>query len=236
MFMIPILFGLMVGFVAVAGAFRLGQRVVVAESLPTPVSTSAPPGATRVVVLLLNSEEEDVAGVWQWWSDVPGNSGKAACVLSTETRIAPSGRSVGEMMRLAMAAGDDSWVARNTQDFAGDCLLGQASEIDQVLFVSWLGMVKLVDALGGIELEGRTMDGAQVWEYLASADVAPAETQRRQSSVWLALKTTTKRARRPACDRILAAENLFRSIPSDQDPCRRFETLIRETPPYIAVP
>lgn len=235
-FMIPILVGLMVGFVVVAAAFHLGQRVVVAQSLPTPVPTPAPQGATRIVILLLNSEEDDIVGVWQWWSDMPDNPGKAACVLSAETRIAPSGRTVGEMMRLAMAAGDDAWVARNTRDFAGDCLLGQSGDVDQVLFVSRLGMIRLVDALGGIQLEGHTVDGVQAWDYLASVDVTPAQIQRRQQSVWIALKTAVKRAQRPACDQIPAAGDLFRSIPHDQDPCRRLETLIRKTPPYVTVP
>jgi hypothetical protein len=233
---LPVIFGLLIGFVVVVAAFHLGQGIVAAQSLPGPLLTSGPVGPTRFVVLLLDGAEEEIVGVWQWWSDLPGNPGKAACILSPATRSAPSGRTVGEMIRLAMAAGDDSWVARNTQDFAGDCLPGHASAGDQVIFVSQQGLIELVDALGGIQLEKRELDGIQTWNYLVPSGASPADIQRRHQAVWSALKTAARGTQQRACDRIAQAEDLFRSVPNREDSCSQLETLLLQTPPYIATP
>jgi hypothetical protein len=235
-FLFPIVIGLLIGFAAVVVVLRLGQHVVAAQSLPTLAPTSAPVGPTRVVVLLLDGSGKDIVGVWQWWSASAGATGKAACILSPGTRIAPSGRTVGEMMKLAMAAGDDAWVARNTRDFAGDCLLGQTSTTDEVIFVSKPGIVGLVDALGGIQVDKHEMDGVRVWDYLIASAAAPSEAKHRQQAVWAALKTATRRAQRSACDQLADPQNLFRSVPNSENPCRQLETLLAQTPSYIATP
>jgi hypothetical protein len=234
-FLVPIVLGLLIGFAAVAAALRLGQQVAIAESVPSSSPTSAPPASTRVVILLVGAGE-DIVGVWQWWSDPTEDTGKAACILSPETRIAPSGRTVAELMNLAMAAGDDAWVAKNTRDFASDCLLGQTSSADEVIFVSESGMIELVEALGGIQADMRQLDGLLAWSYLVSPGAAPNEVQRRQQAVWTALRIAAKRAPRPACDRIADAQELFRSVPDRENPCHQLETLLVQTPSYIATP
>lgn len=233
---LPVLLGLLIGFVIVVAGLQLGQRVVVAQSLPGPRPTVEPIGPTRLVVLLLDGADEEIVGVWQWWSELPGNPGQAACVLSPATQTAPSGRTVGEVIRLAMAAGDDSWVARNTRDFAGDCLMGQVSANDQVIFVSRQGMIELVDALGGIQLERRELDGVQTWDYLLPSDASPAEVQRRHQAIWSALTTAARGTPQQVCDRIADADELFRSVPNRDDPCRQLVTLLQQTPPVIATP
>jgi hypothetical protein len=235
-FMLPVVVGLLVGFVAVLAAFHIGQQAVTAESLTRSLPTRTPMGSTRVVILLLDGRGDDIIGVWQWWSDPVEDTGKAACILSPETRIAPSGRTVAEMMHLAMAAGDDAWVAKNTRDFAGDCLLGQASIEDEVIFVSESGMIELIDALGGIQIEKRRIDGARAWDYLVSSAVGPPDAQRRQQAVWVALKAAAKRVPRWACDQVTDTGSLFWSVPSRENPCHQLETVLVRTPPYIGTP
>jgi hypothetical protein len=232
----PVIVGLLIGFAGGAAALHLGQPTAAAQPIPTPAPTLAPTGPTRVVILLLDGGGDSIVGVWQWWSDPLGDAGKAACVLSPGTRIAPSGRTVAEMMNLAMAAGDDAWVAKNTRDFAGDCLLGQTSAADEVIFVSEAGLTELVDALGGIHVDKQKMGGSEAWDYLAQSTADPAVIQRRQRAVWAALKAAVRRTPGPACGEIVSADELFRSIPRRENACSQLETLLAQTPPFIATP
>jgi hypothetical protein len=139
------------------------------------------------------------------------------------------------MMRLAMAAGDDAWVAKNTQDLARDCFPGQITVPDEVIFVSRRAMIAFVDALGGIQIKNRIMHGVQTWSYLRSP-TAPADLQSRQLATWNALRSALLRRRERPCDLVPDAGKLFRSFPPSTEACRELEDLLLETPVDISTP
>ena len=226
----PIVFGIAMGFAFVTSFMQLDECVSSAYSPDTAESTPTP--QSRSVILLLDNEQTQAVGMWQWWP-APQS---IACVLSIDQLITPPGRTVDEIMTRALGVGDNTWVAQNTQAFAASCRPEPEQSGYRVVSVSQEGFISLVTALGGIEIQGEDWDGMRAWKCLISPDLTADESQVRQADIWLAISEQVRADSSSICDQIPNQQRLFWSVPAQDNPCRQLVSVLRQTPADIILP
>jgi len=226
--------GVLLGFALVFGwfKFRPAVELVIPVATQPPVPTSIPQPVTRMVVILLNESGLGAAGIWQWWSHSDADPQHRACIVSNQAAAGSSGRTVEEIMALALETADYPWVASNTQVLAPLCGATRTPAVDQVLFVSPPGLVALVDGLGGVTVEGERWDGARVWNSLAAGGRSQLDQQR----LWTALAQQAVNSSTTVCEFIPRAEALFAAYPLHENPCSRLVWLLQRTPAEIGLP
>ena len=229
---IPVLVGGALGFILVAWLLRPGFKMAPVPAQPAPTASPTPPA--QVIILLLGPRGEHIVGFWYWGAGPPG----LACIAANNSFIEPQYKELGAIMTDALAVEDASWVAENARHLKTGCApaLAPAGGKAQVIFVSQAGFVALVDALGGIELEGVWMDGGRVWEQISSPSTAANQVQLQQQAIWLALAARAKTVPHPACEHIQNTAALFDVAPPTGDACHQLEWVIRQTPSVVHLP
>jgi len=230
---LPLLVGAAAGFVIVILLLQVGQQAADTGPQPEGNPTVAFQSTTRIVVVFLDESGFVPTGVWQWWSHSTAGSQRVACVVSKQAPAGSSGRTVQEIITLALKTGDYSWVARNTQVLAALCGPAPEKTEDEVLFVTPMGLVALVDALDGIEIGADIWDGRQVKVYLELAGAG----QENQRIIWQALAHKAAVSPIIGCESVSGAATLFRAYPAQVgDACSRLVWLLQRTPELIDTP
>jgi hypothetical protein len=207
---------------------RLSQGDILHRE-PAATSTPGQGPQERAIILLTGSDGEQVVGYWEWRP----SPHTIACIPSNEALVEPQGRTLGEILSSALAAGGEAWAAETARNLVTGCGAEPAGEQGSVILMPAAGLVELVDALGGIEIGGSVMTGRQVWEYMDPRPAPARDIQSRQRAVWLALAEAARNSDASACE---AGQPMVRSLPSSEDACRQLELVLRQTSPDVQTP
>lgn len=205
----PVFKGAALGFVTLCLVLQLNHnRSSHTEALPV----LAPSDASRVVFLLLDTQQESVLGLWQWKS----SANPATCIANLDYQVTPPGEPLGELLDSALRQDDDRWLARHARRLTTNCEPEGWDRDAPVLFTTKEGLIALVDALEGILVEGRLLKGQEVWSYLVESPAGEKDSRQKARQVWAGL-----------IDEIRAAESItslysqsdssFWSAPGDED-------------------
>lgn len=226
--LLPVLLGAGAGVAVVVLVLRLSQGDILHRE-PAATSTLGQSPQERAIILLTDSDGEQVIGYWEWRS----SPHTTACIPSNELLVEPQGMTLGEILSSALAAGGEAWAADTARNLVTGCRAEPAGEQGSVILVPAAGLVELVDALGGIKVGGSVMSGRQAWEYMNPQSAPARDIQSRQRAVWLALAEAARNSDAPACGLV---RGHVRSVPPSEDACRQLELVLRQTPPDIRTP
>ncbi len=230
MLVAPALLGALLGFSLVLFLLTRDQPAIVAAVGADPVPLASHP--VRVTVILLDGSQETAVGLWQWWS----RPQLVACVAAEDWLLQPQGATLGEVLRQALEIGDDTWVAGHTMHLGDRCGIDDNGVTDQVVLMTQHDFMALIDAVGGVELAGRLLDGDSAWIKATSPSLSARQRQLNQAEIWLGLATRTNHNLSRVCQRGQRYEAMFRAVPSVADGCLAVEWMLQHTPSSVLAP